>query len=126
LRVLVAEDNAINRLVVGTLLRRAGCEVLEAADGWEAQRRWASERPDVVLMDMQMPQCDGLDSARAIRAEEARLGLPRTPIIALTSNAFEEDRRDCLAAGMDAHVSKPVSPADLWAILARYGTATPR
>ena len=126
LRVLVAEDNAINRLVVGTLLRRAGCEVLEATDGWEAQRRWASERPDLVLMDMQMPQCDGLASARAIRAEEARLGLPRTPIVALTSNAFEEDRRDCLAAGMDAHVSKPVSPADLWAILARYGAAAPR
>ena len=123
LRVLVAEDNGINRLVVATLLRRAGHEVLEAADGLQALELWRTERPDLVLMDMQMPQCDGLTCTRRLRAEEASSGQPRTPVVALTSNAFEEDRRECLAAGMDAHLSKPIRPAELSAILEHYGTS---
>ena len=108
-----------------TLLRRAGHTVLEAVDGIEALELWRTQNPNLVLMDMQMPRCDGLACTRALRAEEAQRGRPRTPVVALTSNAFEEDRRECLAAGMDAHLSKPIRPAELFAMLQRFGVPQP-
>jgi signal transduction histidine kinase/ActR/RegA family two-component response regulator len=120
LRVLVAEDNAINLSVVSRMLRRSGHEVIEAIDGAEALAAWRRVKPDVILMDMQMPVADGIATTTAIRAEETHDGLPRTPIIALTANAFDEDRRACLDAGMDDHLPKPVRMNDLAAILARY------
>jgi signal transduction histidine kinase/ActR/RegA family two-component response regulator len=119
-RVMVAEDNAINRSVVSRMLRRFGYEVIEACDGSEALAAWRLTKPLVILMDMQMPVADGMATTIAIRAEETRDGLRRTPIIALTANAFDEDRRACLDAGMDDHLSKPIRMSDLGALVARY------
>ncbi|MDE2369061.1 MAG: response regulator [Burkholderiales bacterium] len=114
--VLLAEDNPVNREVAGDLLRSAGIEVVMAGNGAEAVEL-ASQRPfDLVLMDMQMPELDGLAATRAIRT---RLG-HRMPIIAMTANAYDDDRAACLAAGMNDHLAKPVDPAQLYAKLLRW------
>jgi signal transduction histidine kinase/DNA-binding response OmpR family regulator len=109
-RVLVAEDNEVNQIVVSGLLTRAGlrCEVV--ANGREALDRIAAARPDVVLLDCQMPVMDGFEAARLVREREKALGLPRVPMIALTANAMKGDRERCLEAGMDGYVSKPIIP----------------
>ncbi|MEK8033484.1 PAS domain-containing protein [Ideonella sp. DXS29W] len=115
-RVLLVEDNPINQEVGGELLDRVGLAVETAADGRRAVEL-ASTRPyDLILMDMQMPVMDGLAATRAIRR---RLG-PRPPIIAMTANAFGEDRMACLEAGMNDHVAKPVDPASLYTTLLRW------
>ena len=107
LSVLVAEDNDINALLTRSLLTRLDHHPEIAADGaaaidcWNAARE-AGKPYDLILMDVHMPGVDGLEAARRIRAIEAESGLPRTRIIALTANAFDEDREACLAAGMDA------------------------
>jgi len=124
LRVLVAEDNAINRAVLTAMLRRAGHIVIEAVDGFEALHSWRAFTPDLILMDMQMPLCDGLQATRAIRAQEVLDGLVRTPIVALTSNAFEEDRRACIEAGMDAFIAKPARMDALTSFLRQYERLT--
>jgi len=125
LRVLVAEDNAINLAVVSRMLRGFGYEVTEAVDGVEALAAWRRVKPNMILMDMQMPEMDGVTTTIAIRAEETRFGLPRTPIVAVTANAFDEDRRACLDAGMDDHLSKPLRMSDLGAVLTRYADSLP-
>ncbi|WP_051341598.1 hybrid sensor histidine kinase/response regulator [Azospirillum halopraeferens] len=118
LRVLVADDNAINREIARGILEDAGLEVVEAADGPEAVR--LALDPDAriaaLLTDVQMPGMDGPEVARAIRR---RVGPDRLPIIALTAHALDEERRRCLDAGMDDHVSKPVEPRHLVAVLDR-------
>ena len=114
LTVLVAEDNEINALLTRTLLTRLGHRAGRWREsGAEALERWHDARDagapyDLVLMDMQMPGMDGLEAARRIRAAEAERGDRRTPIIALTANAFAEDREACLAAGMDGFLVKPL------------------
>ena len=113
-RVLVVEDNAVNRLVVSEMLTRLGCAVEVAEDGLEAVRR-ASERFDLVLMDCQMPRLDGYDATRALRARGMR-----APIVALTANAMEGDRERCLAAGMDDYLDKPVSQKRLVEVLGHW------
>ncbi len=105
--VLVAEDNSINQLVVVSLLSHLGCTVDVAADGRDAVRRWSAGHYDLILMDCQMPEMDGLEATRVIREGEADGS--RIPIVALTANAMTEDRAACLAAGMDDHISKPVT-----------------
>ncbi len=115
-RVLLAEDNIINRLVARELLFGAGLVVEQAENGAIALELAQSNDYDLILMDMQMPVMDGLDAARAIRAQ----GLVDVPIIAMTANAFAEDRDACLAAGMNDHVSKPVDPEALYAMLLRW------
>ncbi len=115
LRVLLAEDNPVNALLARALLTRAGCVVVRAATGEEALTALEQAPYDVVLMDMRMPGMDGLTAARLLR----RRG-DRTPIIALTANAFEDDRRACLEAGMDDFLSKPLDPKALQAALARW------
>ena len=115
IRVLLAEDNPVNALLVQTLLKREGCTVELAGTGEEALAALGRGRYDLVLMDMRMPGMDGPETARAIRARE-----DATPIIALTANSFEEDRRQCLEAGMNAFLTKPLEPAALRSTLIRW------
>mgnify|MGYP006199186603 CR=1 FL=1 len=115
IRVLLAEDNPVGALLARTLLRREGCTVETAATGDEAVAALKRARYDVVFMDMRMPGMDGPAAARAIRAAG-----DTTPILALTANAFAEDRRACLEAGMDDHIVKPLDAEALRAALARW------
>ena len=115
-RILLAEDNAVNQEVAMELLRVAGLEVETAEDGVRAVALALSRRYDLVLMDVQMPLMDGMAATRAIRA---RLGAA-LPIVAMTANAFGEDRSACLGAGMNDHVAKPVNPEQLYATLLRW------
>ena len=116
-RVLLAEDNAVNQMVAGELLRGAGLDVDLADDGVQAIEQARKQRYALILMDVQMPQLDGLQAARAIR----RLpGMDEVPIIAMTANAFSEDRDACLAAGMDDHITKPVMPQRMYQTLLHW------
>ena len=114
LRVLAAEDNATNQLVLRTLLEQAGVDLVLVEDGARAVEAWRRQKWDVVLMDVQMPVMDGLSAARAIRQEEASRGLAATPIIALTANAMVHQIAECVAAGMAHFVAKPIRVEDLF------------
>jgi CheY-like chemotaxis protein len=116
LRILVAEDNAVNRRLATHLLTRRGHTVLTAENGIEALRMLEKEQVDVVLMDVQMPEMDGLTAASAIRKKEA--GGRRLPIVALTAHAMSGDRELCIAAGMDGYITKPIQVAELERVLA--------
>ena len=107
-RILLAEDNRINQTLARTLLEKRGWSVLTASTGKEALNVWRTEKVDLILMDVQMPEVDGLQATRLIREEEAALGAGRTPIIGLTAHAMAGDREVCLDAGMDDYVPKPV------------------
>ena len=113
LSILVAEDNDINALLARALLTKLGHRPTIASTGAAAIESWLSARAagtpyDLVLMDVQMPEIDGLEATRRIRAAESERGDPRTRIIALTANALAEDRETCLAAGMDGFLTKPL------------------
>jgi len=108
LRILVAEDNETNRLVLETLLGQLGLMPTVVADGAEAVEAWRTGRWDVVLMDVQMPVMDGIEATRAIRELEAAEGRPRTPIIALTANAMSHQAAEYVAVGMDGLAPKPI------------------
>jgi CheY-like chemotaxis protein len=123
-RVLLAEDNVINRRVAVALLTRLGLEVKAVENGREALEAWAGGSWDAVVMDVQMPELDGLQATRAIRAEEARRGARPTPILAMTASAFLEDRRACLAAGMNEMVTKPTTLHALQGALVRVLAAS--
>jgi signal transduction histidine kinase/CheY-like chemotaxis protein len=105
--VLIAEDNDVNREILVTMLQTAGCRILQARDGAQAVHLSATEAHDIVLMDVQMPELDGIAATRHIRARELSMGLPRKPILALTANALADDKANCLAAGMDDYLTKP-------------------
>ncbi|MFN3197273.1 MAG: response regulator [Bradymonadia bacterium] len=113
LNIVIAEDHPVNRMVLTRMLERAGHQVHSATNGAEAVAMVSEHHPDVVLMDVQMPEMDGLEATRAIRAleEEASTHLP---IIAVTANAMKEDEARCREAGMDAYLSKPIKPRDLF------------
>ena len=120
LSILLAEDNLINQKLAVTLLTREGHHVVVAEDGEAALLALAQARFDLILMDMQMPGLSGLEATRQIRANEsaeANSG-QRIPIVALTANAYAEDRDACLAAGMDGFISKPIRRDDLFAAIA--------
>lgn len=122
LRVLVAEDNYVNQKVIRRQLERWGVQVEIAENGNEVLE-WLSRAPfDLVLMDCQMPEMDGYEATRRIRAYEAPRGL-HIPIIALTANALEGDREKCLECGMDDYLSKPIDPTLLWDKLVQWGKA---
>ncbi|BCS34234.1 hypothetical protein TBR22_A34630 [Luteitalea sp. TBR-22] len=117
LRVLVAEDNAVNQRVATRMLQKLGHHVDVAANGLEAIALAARVPYDVVLMDCQMPECDGFEATRRIREGE---GDRRHVIVALTANAMQEDRERCLAAGMDDYLSKPIRQEQLAAMLDQW------
>jgi signal transduction histidine kinase/DNA-binding response OmpR family regulator len=119
LRILVAEDNAVNQIVVTRMLEKSGHRVDLAANGREAVEALARASYDLVLMDCQMPEMDGLAASRAIRAEEAGTGR-HVPIVALTATATAGDREQCLAAGMDDYLVKPITSTALRAALSRW------
>lgn len=121
LRVLLVEDNTVNRMVAEQLLRVFQCEVRNATDGEQALLALRESDVDVVLMDCQMPVLDGYAATRRWRAEEVENGRPRLPIIAMTANAMAGDRERCLQAGMDDYLSKPIARATLHALLQRWG-----
>jgi CheY-like chemotaxis protein/anti-sigma regulatory factor (Ser/Thr protein kinase) len=114
-RVLLAEDNPINALLARTLLQREGAHVDRAGSGEEAVAALAAARYDLVLMDVRMPGMSGVEAVRAIRARGVT-----SPIVALTADAFEDDRRACLAAGMDDFLTKPLTETALRTVLARW------
>ena len=109
LRVLLAEDNKTNQLVVRKMLKDAPAEILVAADGLEAVQMYRDTCPDVVLMDMMMPEMDGLEATLIIREYEDVHNIAHCPIIALTANAMPADKEKCLQAGMDGFLSKPIN-----------------
>jgi PAS domain S-box-containing protein len=116
-RVLLAEDNALNQEVAIDLLQHVGLLADLAADGEEAVSKASENAYDLILMDLQMPKMDGLEATRRIR----RMSLhAMTPIIAMTANAFEEDRQSCLDAGMNDHIPKPVDPNELYRTMLRW------
>ena len=122
LHVLLAEDNVLNSEIIETLLRDRGVQVDTARDGRQALETFESCEPgtyEAILMDVMMPNMDGLSATRAIRALE-REDAKTIPIIAMTANAFEEDARRCLEAGMNAHLSKPIRIEKLVATIAEF------
>jgi two-component system sensor histidine kinase/response regulator len=116
LRVLVTEDNAVNQQLARSLLERRGHAVQIAVNGYAALEALETERFDVILMDLQMPGMGGLEATAMIRTRERESG-EHVPIIAMTARAMPGDREQCLAAGMDGYLSKPVRPEDLYAAI---------
>jgi signal transduction histidine kinase/DNA-binding response OmpR family regulator len=131
IRILVVEDNEINQQVARELLESAGAIVTIARNGGEAVKLLTGSEPerapdpafDIVLMDLQMPEMDGYEATRLIRSDPR---LQKIPIIAMTAHVLAEERRRCLEAGMNDHVSKPIDPDTLFATLARWTNSLPR
>ena len=120
--VLVVEDNAVNRIIAEEMLQSLGLNIIEAEDGLEALDVLSRRSVDLVLMDCQMPVMDGYTSTLHIRDRERRQRLPRTPIVALTADAYEEDAQRALEVGMDAHLTKPYTREQLREILSTWLT----
>jgi CheY-like chemotaxis protein len=120
--VLVAEDNAVNQRLVKRMLEKLGCSVDIAPDGREAVQMAAARHYDIVFMDCSMPGTDGFQATAELRRLES--GGVRQPIVALTANAMAEDREQCLQAGMDAYLSKPVRIEELRAMLEQWAPRT--
>ncbi len=118
--VLLVEDNVVNRMIGAEMLKSFGVDVIEAEDGAQSLALLEHQHVDLVLMDIQMPVLDGYAATRQVRDRESRLRLPRVPIVALTANAFDEDAAQSMAAGMDAHLAKPYSRAQLRDLLQRW------
>jgi signal transduction histidine kinase/CheY-like chemotaxis protein/HPt (histidine-containing phosphotransfer) domain-containing protein len=122
-RVLLVEDNLVNQEVAARMLESIGLTVTSVENGEQALAAFASDRPDLILMDCQMPILDGYEATRQIRAREAAAGAAppkRTPIIALTANAVSVDRDRCIEAGMDDYLAKPFRRSDLFASISRW------
>jgi len=118
LRILLAEDNVVNQMLAVRFLERNGHVVTVAQNGNEVLAHFQHSSFDVVLMDVQMPEMDGLTATRKIREREGKTGT-HIPIVAMTAHAMKEDRERCLEAGMDDYLSKPINAAELNEILNR-------
>jgi CheY-like chemotaxis protein len=116
-RVLVAEDNAVNAMLIRELLRRRGFAVHEVSSGEDALETTRREHFDLILTDIHMPGLDGIETTRRLRARETAAGSIRTPIVALTADAVETGKLACQDAGMDGFLTKPVDPAELEAMI---------
>lgn len=119
-RVLLVEDYEGNIALLSYILETLGCPFDVAKTGLEALNLWKEHHHDLILMDVQMPEMDGLTATRQIRKMEAEQGLPRTPIIGMTAHAFVEDKDKCTAAGMDTYLAKPIAEKDLIAEISRH------
>jgi two-component system sensor histidine kinase/response regulator len=119
LHILLAEDNSANQLLAVRLLEKRGHTVTVAGNGKEALAALEKQSFDLVLMDDQMPEMDGLEAAAAIRDKEKHSG-SHLPVVAMTAHAMVGDRERCLAAGMDEYITKPIRPDELSNLLARY------
>ena len=118
--ILLCEDNHLNAIIAGKLLEKAGCTVDVAESGKRGVERFAASEPrtySAILMDIRMPEMDGLEAARVIRGL-FRPDALTVPIIAMSANALSEDVHESMAAGMNAHLSKPVEPGRLYEVLA--------
>ena len=123
IRVLAAEDNAVNQLVLKTLLNQVGIDPVIVDNGRRAVEAWEAEPWDLIFMDVQMPEMDGPTATRRIRAREVETGRARTPIVALTANVMSQQVEDYLEAGMDAYVGKPIVAAALYEAVERVLSA---
>jgi len=123
LHILLAEDNPVNQALAIRLLKKRGHSVVVAQNGREAVDAIESQTFDLALLDVQMPLMDGLQAAQLIRQRERAAGSRRLPLVALTAHAMNGDRERCLAAGMDAYVSKPVSPQQLFNVIKELMTS---
>ena len=122
LRVLIAEDNAVNQILAVRLLNRQGHSTVIADNGRSALASLEQQEFDLVLMDVQMPEMNGFEATAAIRKEEETTGR-HIPIIAMTAHAMKGDEERCLTAGMDAYVSKPIAPDELFRVIAKMAPA---
>ena len=118
LRVLLAEDILVNQMIATFLMRSQGYTVEVAATGFQALKMLDEQAFDLVLMDIQMPEMDGLEATAKIREREVKTG-EHIPIIAVTARAMAGDRERCLDGGMDDYVSKPIQPSEMWAAIKR-------
>jgi CheY-like chemotaxis protein len=121
LLILLAEDNAVNRMLAARLIEKRGHIVTAVSSGREALAALEKENFDIVLMDVQMPEMDGFEATAEIRKREKITG-KRLPIIALTAHARRGDRERCLAAGMDSYISKPIQPEELFREIDAYAS----
>ncbi len=119
LSILVAEDQIINRKIISQILMKKGWDITLANNGKEAYEKNKQQHFDLILMDVQMPEMDGLDATRMIRKFEKEKKL-HTPIVAMTARAMKGDKEKCLAAGMDYYISKPITPGELYKAIEKY------
>ena len=121
MRVLVAEDSPVNQKLAAAMLGKMGHEVSLAGTGVEAIAKWSREPFDLIFMDIQMPEMDGFEATRRIRRHEQTTGR-HIPIIAMTAHAMRDDRGRCLEAGMDDHLTKPISLQALGRAMEQHGS----
>jgi CheY-like chemotaxis protein len=118
LTVLLAEDHPINRKLLERFLRIKGWKVIHAADGRKAVKAFKENNPDIILMDIQMPEVDGFEATSRIRRLESKMKEKKpVPIIALTAHALEDYREKSLSSGMDGYLTKPIDPKKLYALI---------
>jgi len=117
MKILIADDNEMNRSLMFALLQRNGYEVLEAADGAQAVKFAKEHIPDLIIMDIQMPVLDGVTALRMLRADESTKTMP---VIAITSYAMKGDREKFLKAGFDSYISKPINTKEVISMIEQY------
>ncbi len=125
LDILVAEDNVVNQMVIKTMLQGMNAKVRLADNGLIAVKAFAEKVPDIIIMDVSMPEMDGLEATREIRRFERDNGLKRTPILAATAHVMEEDKRRCIASGMDSVITKPIKQAVITATIEQWISLMP-